>query len=80
MLGRRLRLGAAGLAAAALPALASEPDQPAELPNPAAAFCEQRGGSYRIVDTAAGQRGLCRLADGTEVDAWTYFRAHAAPE
>ena len=42
---------------------------PAESPNPAAVFCVEQGGSYIVVDGAGGQRSLCRLADGSEVDA-----------
>ncbi len=53
----------------------------AETPNPAASFCIEQGGSYRIVDGADGQRGLCTLPDGRELDAWEHFRAQhdAAP-
>lgn len=40
------------------------------LPNPAAVFCAEQGGEYRL-DT-----GQCRLADGTIVDAWELFRQH----
>jgi len=42
------------------------------LANPAAVFCAERGGEYLL---ASGQ---CRLADGTTVDAWTYFREQHA--
>ena len=45
-----------------------------QLPNPAAQFCVDEGGTYRIVQEAAGERGICVLADGREVDAWEYFR------
>jgi putative hemolysin len=38
------------------------------LPNPAAVFCEQRGG------TTYGPEPMCRLPDGTTVDAWELFR------
>jgi putative hemolysin len=49
------------------------------LPNPAAAFCVDSGGTYEIRSTADGsQSGVCVLADGTEVDAWEYFRNEAA--
>ncbi|WP_223424486.1 amidohydrolase family protein [Tateyamaria pelophila] len=49
-----------------------------ELANPAATFCADQGGTYNIVDEADGQRGVCTLADGSEVDAWTYFREQHA--
>ena len=48
------------------------------LPNPSAVFCEDSGGSYMIVDSDAGQSGVCQLADGTKVEAWAYFRANSA--
>lgn len=43
------------------------------LPNPAATFCIEQGGEYDL------ESGMCRLKDGIEVDAWTYFREHAEP-
>lgn len=51
-----------------------------ELPNPAAAFCVDQGGTYSIVESADGQRGICTLTDGAEVDAWVYFRAQHSIE
>lgn len=50
-----------------------------ETANPAAAYCADQGGSYSIMDGTQGQRGICRLADGREVDAWDYFRAQFDP-
>ncbi|WP_171120467.1 MULTISPECIES: DUF333 domain-containing protein [unclassified Ruegeria] len=50
------------------------PEQSAELANPAATFCVESGGTYEIRDGADGQTGICKLADGQEVDAWDYFR------
>lgn len=50
-------------------------------PNPAAAFCADEGGEYAVVDHAEGQRGICTLNTGRNVDAWDYFRErHAAGE
>lgn len=46
-------------------------EQPAQLPNPAAVYCEQRGG------TVSGPEPMCQLPDGTTVDAWGYHRANA---
>jgi len=40
------------------------------LPNPAATFCIEQGGEYYL------DKGTCKLEDGTEVDAWAYFREH----
>lgn len=48
------------------------------LANPAAAFCSDSGHRYEIRDDGAGgQSGVCILASGEEVDAWTYFRENA---
>jgi putative hemolysin len=44
------------------------------LANPAAVFCTEQGGRYRIETDAAGARGHCTLPDGRDVDAWEYFR------
>jgi putative hemolysin len=42
--------------------------------NPAATFCLAVGGTYKTVREATGDRGICTLPDGREVDAWEYFR------
>jgi hypothetical protein len=44
------------------------------LPNPAAAFCVEKGGTYHIDNRAEGARSVCRLADGRVVDAWEFYR------
>ena len=46
----------------------------ASLANPAATYCIEIGGAYEIRDGDGGQVGICRLADGTEADAWILFR------
>jgi putative hemolysin len=53
-----------------------------ETPNPAAVFCEERGGTFEIRQNEAGAQGLCRLPDGSLVDAWDHFRENwdKAPE
>jgi putative hemolysin len=38
------------------------------LPNPAAVYCEEQGG------TVSGPEPMCELPDGTVVDAWEYYR------
>lgn len=40
-----------------------------EMPNPAAVYCEERGG------TVSGPEPMCTLRDGTFVDAWEFYRA-----
>ncbi|CUH45768.1 putative hemolysin [Ruegeria atlantica] len=70
------------LTAASLTAL-SACDQPAsndsstQLANPAATFCVESGNRYEIRDGEGGQIGICILPDGTEVDAWEYFRENS---
>lgn len=53
--------------------------RPAQIPNPAATFCEENRGTFRIVKQADGSTGMCTLPDGTEVDAWDYFRQSQPP-
>jgi C1A family cysteine protease/putative hemolysin len=48
--------------------------------NPAAVYCEKLGYEYRIVSEPAGQRGVCVLPDGREVDAWEFYRGKIARE
>ena len=49
----------------------------AEIANPAAEYCIAQGGTVNIVKDAEGnESGICKLADGTEVDEWEYFRAN----
>lgn len=45
-----------------------------QLANPASVFCEQHGGTLRIVDNENGQQGICTLKDGKQCDEWAYFR------
>jgi hypothetical protein len=59
---------AAGLAGSAAAATA------VGLPNPAAAFCAEKGGTYHIENRAEGTRSICRLPDGRVVDAWAFYR------
>ncbi|SMO65877.1 putative hemolysin [Ruegeria faecimaris] len=46
-----------------------------QLPNPSAIYCIDSGGRYEIRDGENGQTGVCILPDGTEKNAWEYFRA-----
>ncbi|WP_425043654.1 DUF333 domain-containing protein [Primorskyibacter sp. S87] len=55
-------------------ACSPQPDQRPQTANPAATFCIENGGRYDIREGNDGQVGICVLADGTEVDAWQYFR------
>lgn len=44
-------------------------------PNPASAYCVEKGGKLSIkTDADGGQRGLCTLSNGKVVDEWDYYR------
>jgi putative hemolysin len=50
------------------------------LPNPAAVYCEEQGGTVDMrTDESGGQIGICIFSDGTEVEEWAYFRGEAEP-
>ena len=67
-------ISVAGLLGGAAPEAVSE-DRAAVLANPAAVFCVEQGGRYDIrTSNDGGQQGFCVFADGTEMDAWTFFR------
>ena len=44
-------------------------DEPTQIANPSAVFCEEQGGTYSLAD------GTCTLPDGSVVDAWDHYRA-----
>ena len=49
--------------------------------NPASVYCEEQGGTLTIVEDKEGnQSGMCKLADGTEVEEWEYYRANHKDE
>jgi putative hemolysin len=51
-----------------------------QLPNPAAVFCEEQGGTSEIVTAADGsQSGVCQFTDGSVCDEWAFFRGDCAP-
>ena len=50
-------------------------------PNPAAVYCEEQWGTVSIVkDAEWNEAGMCKLADGTEVDEREYYRANHPEE
>jgi putative hemolysin len=58
----------------------SSPTGGAELPNPAAAYCEEQGHKYEIRTASDGsQSGVCIFADGSECDEWAYYRGECGP-
>ena len=47
------------------------------MPNPAAVYCVEQGGELvPMEDEEWNQYSMCRLADGTEVEEWEYYRAN----
>ncbi|WP_182283212.1 DUF333 domain-containing protein [Comamonas testosteroni] len=42
--------------------------------NSASVYCAKLDGKSRIEKTAAGERGICVLPNGTEIDEWELFR------
>ena len=49
--------------------------------NPASVYCEEQGGTITIVkDEEGNESGVCKLADGTEVEEWEYYRANHKDE
>jgi predicted amidohydrolase YtcJ/putative hemolysin len=51
---------------------------PVGLPNPAAVFCVEKGGTYQIEAGASKARSVCRFPGGRVVDAWTFYRSQQA--
>ncbi|HGA5459351.1 TPA: DUF333 domain-containing protein [Salmonella enterica subsp. diarizonae serovar 50:k:z35] len=44
------------------------------MPNPAAVYCEQQGGTLMPVQTPQGVRSDCKLPNGEIIDEWTLWR------
>ncbi len=52
----------------------------AGMPNPAAVYCEEHGGTVEIRTAADGsQSGVCKFPDGSECGDWAYYRGECAP-
>jgi putative hemolysin len=52
----------------------------ANMPNPASVYCEENGGTVKIVTAEDGsQSGVCVFTDGSECDEWAYFRGECGP-
>lgn len=52
----------------------------AQLANPSATFCIDQGYNYSIRDTPLGQSGYCVFTDGSECEAWSYYREECSIE
>ena len=44
-----------------------------QIANPASVNCIEKGGTLEIMDTPAGQIGICTLPDGTECEEWAFY-------
>jgi len=52
----------------------------AQIANPAAVFCEEKGYKVEIRTAADGsQQGFCIFLDGTECEEWAFFRGECGP-
>jgi putative hemolysin len=52
----------------------------ANLPNPAATYCEEQGYEYEMRTEADGsQSGVCIFTDGSQCDDWAYYRGECSP-
>jgi putative hemolysin len=52
----------------------------ANMPNPASVYCEENGGTVKIITAEDGsQSGVCVFPDGSECDEWSYFRGECEP-
>ena len=52
----------------------------ASMPNPASVYCEENGGTSKIITAEDGsQNGVCVFPDGSECDEWAYFRGECGP-
>ncbi len=50
------------------------------LPNPAAVYCEEQGGTVDMrTDDAGNVYGVCVFPDGSECDEWAFYRGECAP-
>lgn len=55
-------------------------DSQVNMPNPAAAYCEQNGYEHDIRNADDGsQSGVCVFPDGSTCDEWAYFRGECSP-
>ncbi|NDO80235.1 hypothetical protein CJP72_05415 [Citrobacter sp. NCU1] len=64
-----------GLAACSSSTLPDAPKPPqVAMANPAAVYCEQKGGTLVPVQTPQGARADCKLPGGEVIDEWTLWR------
>lgn len=54
-------------------------DATPDLPNPASAFCEEKGYRLEIREGDGGAYGVCIFPDGSECEEWAFFRGECQP-
>ncbi|MFC1663968.1 DUF333 domain-containing protein, partial [Patescibacteria group bacterium] len=50
-----------------------EPEEESQLPNPAAVYCKDQGGTLKNVLFEAGEKGFCVFENGSECNQWDFF-------
>jgi putative hemolysin len=51
-----------------------------QIANPAAVYCSEQDGEYEVREHEdGGQYGVCSFNDGSECDAWAFFRGECMP-
>jgi putative hemolysin len=69
------------LLAACTPTIVQTEEPAANLPNPAAVYCEEHGYTSEIRTAEDGsQGGVCVFPDGRECDEWVFYRGDCAPD
>jgi putative hemolysin len=78
---RMLMIIPAVLALGLLAGACGDDDEPESgLPNPAAVYCDEQGGTVDIrTDAEGNQYGICVFADGSECDEWDFYRGDCVP-
>lgn len=62
------------------PVRATEPGSGVALPNPASAYCEEKGYRLELRTAADGsQYGICVFPDGSECEEWAFYRGECDP-
>lgn len=54
------------------------PEEVIGMANPAAEYCEERGGTIDLREGEGGVSGFCIFDDGSECDEWAFFNAECA--
>ncbi|GAB1575313.1 DUF333 domain-containing protein [Bordetella petrii] len=70
----KIAIAATALLATGCANSSGDSPQPIGMPNPASAYCVERGGKLAIEDRAGGQVGICTLPDGTRIEEWELYR------